>query len=581
MLYFVNTDAPGARLPCAHSGGYVAKPKHQPQPSGPAESRGLWLLADLASRLATLDDPVALRQETLDQALQMFRCASGAFCVWDKESGQLRVGAVAGRAGHGVGQAGRAEGVLSAGAVRETVLNKRQPLLLDEADPARRATLGNWPGQAILPIAGMSELLGVMILGDVARGDRLTQADLALMAALGSVVALALETAVAHADFRQEMGRRMTETVSELTRAAAELQGIKTFNEELFQSVPVGIVVFDREWRVTFRNAAAERLWPDDRSVLAAARRTNLAEIDVDWEPGLREVLHMQRPWRAEEVSPKVGPGAARGPEPVRMNLTCSPLLSGARKVIGGVLVVEDVTARLQMERRLAVSERLAGVGRLAAVVAHEINNPLDGILRLVSLARRAGAETGDERIEKYLSDANKGLMRMVMIVRDLLDFSRTAGGTVEPMPLGDLLTEAVHSLSPAAEAAGVAVVVECDNPLPPLRSGTLYQVVLNLVKNALEATPRGGRVTVSARCHDAMLIIEVADTGPGIPPEALARLFQPFYSLKAMGKGTGLGLVISKDLVEKQGGSIEAANRPEGGAVFTVRVPLAPGICK
>jgi signal transduction histidine kinase len=86
---------------------------------------------------------------------------------------------------------------------------------------------------------------------------------------------------------------------------------------------------------------------------------------------------------------------------------------------------------------------------------------------------------------------------------------------------------------------------------------------------------PGGGRVTVSARAEPQGLVVEVADTGPGIPPEALAKIFEPFYSHKVKGKGTGLGLVISKDLVEKQGGTLQAANRPEGGALFTVRVPL------
>jgi signal transduction histidine kinase len=232
------------------------------------------------------------------------------------------------------------------------------------------------------------------------------------------------------------------------------------------------------------------------------------------------------------------------------------------------------------MERRLAVSERLAGVGRLAAVVAHEINNPLDGIIRLVNLSRRVGAETGDARVEKYLAEAHKGLMRMTMIVRDLLEFSRSASGSVEPMAIGDILSEAAHAVAPAAEKAGVAVETRCGEELPPLKSGTLYQVVLNLMKNAIEATPRGGRVDVRAQCENDHLVIAVTDTGPGIPPDVLPRLFEPFYTLKATGEGTGLGLVISQDLIEKQGGTVVAANRPQGGAVFTVRIPLAPWAC-
>jgi signal transduction histidine kinase len=242
---------------------------------------------------------------------------------------------------------------------------------------------------------------------------------------------------------------------------------------------------------------------------------------------------------------------------------------------VGGVLIVEDVTQRALMERSLAVSERLAGVGRLAAMVAHEINNPLDGIMRLVNLARRAEAENEDPRADKYLAEADKGLLRLAAIVRDLLAFSQSATQVVEPMPIRDLLAEAAEAMQPAAEKAAVRIDVSCADDVPPVKSSTLYHVVLNLVKNAVEAMPDGGRVTVSARAEPQGLVVEVADTGSGIPPESLAKIFEPFYSHKAKGKGTGLGLVISKDLVEKQGGTLEAANRPEGGALFTVRVPL------
>jgi len=209
-------------------------------------------------------------------------------------------------------------------------------------------------------------------------------------------------------------------------------------------------------------------------------------------------------------------------------------------------------------------------------MVAHEINNPLDGIIRLVNLSRRTGAGSCDPKVDEYLAEAHKGLMRLVTIVRDLLDFSRSASGAVDPMPLCETLTEAARSLAQVAERAGVRVSIDCAADLPPLRSATLYHVVLNLIKNAIEAMPGGGRIEVAARRLSDAVVVSVADSGPGIPPDVLEHLFEPFFSLKATGKGTGLGLVICKDLIEKQGGSIVAQNRPQGGAVFTVRIPVA-----
>ncbi len=539
----------------------------------PDHLRGLTLLADLAGKLVSIEDLRSLQEEVLEHALAMFRCSSGAVCLWDGESGRMRIGPAVGGA-----EDIRPEDLLAADPVRTVVLGKRRPLVLALPGQAPSAAMTSWRGGAVMPIGGVDTVLGVLVLGNLEAGRVFAEADTALMSALGSIVAGALETRLALLQFRQDNARRITEMMSDLTRAAAELHRIKTFNQELFNSAPIGIVVFDREFRVTFRSPAAERLWPEDRSVLSAARRTNLAKIDPDWEPGLRDVVNMQQPWLAEEVTVP-----HTGSEPVRVTLTCSPLMSGGRTVAGGVLIVEDVTQRVHMERRLAVSERLAGVGRLAAMVAHEINNPLDGIIRLVNLARRAATEPAsdnaspsDERIEKYLAEVHKGLMRMVMIVRDLLEFSRSASGATEPMPIPEILAEAARNLGPAAEKAGVQIAIECDPTLPPLRSGTLYHVVLNLVKNAVEAMPGGGRVQVAARGLPDAVLIEVADTGPGIPPEVLPRLFEPFFSLKATGKGTGLGLVISKDLIERQGGTVTAANRPEGGAVFTVRFPLA-----
>ena len=531
----------------------------------------------MAGTLASLDDPDALQRETLEYALKMFRCASGAICPRDGATGRVR-------RGHAVGRAASLdpEELLSLDLVRAAVLAERRPLVLEAPAMTLGPALGGWLGLAIVPIVGPKDVLGLMVLGDLADGHAFTETDTALMVALGNVVAMALETLLVHAEFRQDVGRRMTEAMAELTHVAAELQRVRTFNEDLFESAPVGIIVFDRDFRVTFRNAAADRLWPGDRSILDAARSTDLARRDPDWEVGLRDVVHMQRPWLAEEVAL-----AVPGREPVRVNLSCSTLRSGRRTVVGGVLIVEDVTQRVRMEQRLAVSERLAGVGRLAAMVAHEINNPLDGIIRLVNLARRVEGEAGArpsqadrQRIAGYLDDAHKGLMRMVTIVRDLLEFSRSASGAADPMPIREVLSETARTLAPLAEKGRVTMDIACDPGLPALKSSMLYQVVLNLAKNAVEATPEGGRVRLAARCEADVLVIAVADSGPGIPAEMMGRMFEPFFSLKATGKGTGLGLVISRDLVEKQGGSITAANRPQGGALFTVRIPLAPGAC-
>jgi signal transduction histidine kinase len=549
--------------------GSVANPQ-QPKSEGPASqepARGLWLLADLAGQLVSLEDPKALQEHVLEHSIQILGCQSGAICLWDRDGARVRLGPTIGNV-----QGLRPEEILRTETVMATVMSQRRPLVLEEGGQSVGLGPVAWKGMAIIPISGSQMVLGLIVVGDLPDGRTFSEPDVAMMMALGGLAASAMETHLDFTEFRQEMSGRMADAMTELTRAAAELQRMKTFNEELFDSAPVGIIVFDRDLRVTFRNSAAERLWPDDRSITSGAKRTDIAQVDPDWETNLRDVIHMRRPWLTEDVT-----FTRAGRETVRVGLTCSPLFSAGGSVAGGVLVVEDVTLRAHMEQRLAVSERLAGVGRLAAMVAHEINNPLDGIIRLVGLTRRVGEEVGDPRIEKYLAEAHKGLLRMVTIVRDLLEFSRTAAGTSEPKSIVEIMTEVREALAPAAEKCGVQIGIECPPDLPPIRSGILFQVVLNLAKNAVEAMPKGGRVDMKAAVGADALMLEVSDTGPGIPAEAMRRIFEPFYSLKATGQGTGLGLVICKDLVEKQGGTITAANRPEGGAAFTIRIPLAP----
>lgn len=252
-----------------------------------------------------------------------------------------------------------------------------------------------------------------------------------------------------------------------------------------------------------------------------------------------------------------------------------SPLLSGREAIVGGVLTVEDVTRTAAMRRRLESSERLAAVGRLAAKVAHELNNPLDGILRYISMASRLCRDQQDARPVKYLEEAHHGLMRMVRIVSELLQFSRTTSADSDDGDIRTALTDAIKSLEGQAQRRGVALELRIADDVPPLESTSLYQVFTNLVKNAVEAVEGGaGRVTVEALVAAGAVEVRVADNGPGIPPAKLGTVFEPFYSTKEPGQGTGLGLAICKELVEKQAGSLVAWNRPEGGAEFVVRIP-------
>jgi signal transduction histidine kinase len=235
--------------------------------------------------------------------------------------------------------------------------------------------------------------------------------------------------------------------------------------------------------------------------------------------------------------------------------------------------------ANQDLRERLRVQDKLAMIGKLAAGVAHELNNPLDATLRCVRMLReRIEGQGGSDAETREIADlAHAGLLRMADIVQSLLTFSRNAAVEQTPQPLVTLVEEAITAVSLALGDRTPALERElaADAERVPLPRG-MYQVLVNLLRNAADATGSRGRVVVRGTRQDDRLVVTVADDGPGIPPEALPRVFEPFFTTKEPGKGTGLGLPISARLVEKFGGSIRLECPPSGGTLATVSLPVA-----
>ena len=229
------------------------------------------------------------------------------------------------------------------------------------------------------------------------------------------------------------------------------------------------------------------------------------------------------------------------------------------------------MTAALrEHQEKLVHSEKLAGIGRLAAGVAHEINNPLAVIL---GYARFLGKKA-DGTLREDLGVIEEEAVRSREIVEGLLDLSRPIRVEPEPVDLRALCDETVARLAEAKRLDGVEVRVEGQARIEGSES-KLRQVVLNLVKNAAEAAGPGGRVEVAMRDSAGEAELSVEDTGPGLTPEAREKLFEPFFTTKP--KGTGLGLAVSQGIVRAHGGELQAATASDGGARFVVRLPHVP----
>ena len=528
-----------------------------------SDERIFALLAEMGAQLSGYTESAGLERAVVEGAARILNCDSGALIPWDETTGLPRRGPMLGR-----GQLFHDCDLLGNRQVRSHVIGKHGAMFFGNPGQEIGSALGEFSALAASPLVAEGRLVAVLVLASASDGRTFTSADQALLRVVSNFSAAVLESTGQLDRFSHDLRARIVEATRELSRAQAELARVKGFNESIFQSIALGIIVFDRSFAVVFRNRLAERCFPEERNVLQSLAKTSVKTRYADYEDICRDVIRLGQVCGFDAVR-----YAREGGELV-LNVWCAPLLTGQEAIVGGIMTVEDVTRRVDMERRLEASERLAAVGKLASKVAHELNNPLDGILRYINLALRVSEGQGDQRPAAYLKEARTGLMRMVRIIGELLEFSRS---TVQSSGEGDIraaLDDALKSLSGLAERQRVALKLDVADDVPPLQSASLYQVFTNLIKNAIEALPGGGRVDVRALVAAGAVEVIVADSGPGIPEDKLTQIFEPFYSTKGAGQGTGLGLAISKEIVEKHGGTLVARNRAAGGAEFVVRIP-------
>jgi len=242
---------------------------------------------------------------------------------------------------------------------------------------------------------------------------------------------------------------------------------------------------------------------------------------------------------------------------------------------------------KMQMEKledtqaQLTQAEKLTAIGRLAANVAHEINNPLTGILMAASDLAEETNESDPKRSE--LEIIKREALRARGIIRNLLDFARPSEVTVVETDINELVRGSVSVLRHTIDMKGVALVERYDSEVPKLlvdRNQTM-QVFYNLIANALDAMPEGGELTITTGVKDESVVIEFRDTGIGIPPENMGKILEPFFTTKPNAKGTGLGLSINYNIVKAFGGTIEVRSEMGKGSTITVCLPIVKQVEK
>jgi signal transduction histidine kinase len=255
------------------------------------------------------------------------------------------------------------------------------------------------------------------------------------------------------------------------------------------------------------------------------------------------------------------------------------PLQSPAAPVAvaGTILLLENITDRVRLEEQLQISEKMASIGLLAAGVAHEVNTPLTGISSFTQMLLD-GADPKDPKTA-LLEKIERQTFRAAKIVNGLLNLSRPGMDNRERIhvDVNEVINDVLALLEHQFEVGSIKVRRELsETPTTVVAvEHQLQQVFLNLFLNARDAMPRGGWLTVTTRVDDRHVMAEVADTGQGIPPEQVARIYDPFFTTKTIGRGTGLGLSITYGIVREHDGTIRCDSAVGQGTRFTLTLPL------
>ena len=405
-----------------------------------------------------------------------------------------------------------------------------------------------------LPLAAGGELYGVLDVG-YPPGPELCEADQQAVFSIVQGFAFALRT----------------------IRLQEDAIGLRDYQARLLDSANALIIGIDRTWRITVCNRALleltgstrdEVLGRDVRDFIAGEQRQQLTTAFSAALAGQHHAAFtVMLPTRKA---------------PVRSVWSIAPV--GRAGQPGGpidavVAIGQDQSKIDLLQQQIVRAERLATLGELAAGVVHELNNPLTSITvyaeYLVRKLESQGTEVADlEKLRRIGASAQ----RILRFSRDLVQYARPSGKETEPVDLAAVVRQSVSICEHLVERGGITLGVEVDPQLPAVQavSGQLEQVLINLITNAVHAVENGGKVVVRAQPQGATAImIEVADSGPGVSEGDRDKIFEPFFTTKPDGKGTGLGLPIVRNIIDQHRGQISVARSDLGGAAFRVVIPI------
>jgi PAS domain S-box-containing protein len=355
----------------------------------------------------------------------------------------------------------------------------------------------------------------------------------------------------------QQISRSLRLSRQELAEANRQLAMLKEFSENIIESLPLGVATLDETLSVTYWNSGMEMITGVEKS---DALNSDASDLLTCLEPRL--------------FTPQIHEGeitCRRNFDPQIILKGYVSRLTGAQK--GYVLVLEDITEKKKIEEELFRATKHASVGRLAAGVAHEIGNPLASISSLVQ-------ELQTEDVSAFTRDSlttiNQHVHRIARIVRSLGDFARLYPRQKVPTSLKEILENTLNLVRYDKNFRKIEIHTDVrDTPALKIDPDQIQQVFLNLILNARDAMPEGGKLDISIQQRDGNVEMQFSDTGHGIDPDVRDKVFDPFFSTKGPTKGTGLGLSICYSIIKDHGGTIEIDSEKDKGTRFTIRIPV------
>ncbi len=369
----------------------------------------------------------------------------------------------------------------------------------------------------------------------------------------------------------RELKENLEEKVDELVETRKELVFERNKLKSIIECMQEGVVFVDSTNQSTLFNKAAQMIQRDQSEQdmapdLQFGSAETLAQISQDFSEG-GEVIERKN----QQIGEK------------HLENTYAAVRDDEDNYLGTVLVSRDVTDRKRMEQQLIFSEKMAAIGELAAGVAHEINNPLDGLLNCILRIQRNPKNI--EQTQEYLGLMEEAIRRIEATIGKLLDFSRPHELTLTAVNLNDVVNETIGLIEYGASEKGIKIETDFQNQIALIHGDKhlLEQVILNLALNAITAMPNGGtllfqtgEIISDALIGKPIVYVKVIDTGIGISESVQDRIFDPFYTTQITEKGTGLGLSVSDRIVRQHQGVIEVESEEGNGSTFTVKLPIA-----